>query len=52
MTNRLSQTERIDLDKQISNLIEEKILTETEVKILCDKVYYLNYFLIIFRLKK
>ena len=35
----LSQTVRTDLDKHISNLYEkETILTEPEVKFLCEKV--------------
>jgi hypothetical protein len=35
------QTHRSDLDKQISQLIEkEEILSEQEVKTLCEKVNY------------
>lgn len=39
MAHRLSQTERLDLDKCIQNLIDEKTLSEGEVKSLCDKVF-------------
>ena len=35
--NRLSQIERFDIDKHISQLIEEKLLSESEIKFLCDK---------------
>jgi serine/threonine-protein phosphatase 2A catalytic subunit len=37
MINKLSQSERNDLDKQISYLMEGKFLSEQDVKNLCEK---------------
>jgi serine/threonine-protein phosphatase 2A catalytic subunit len=37
MSLRLSQNERFDLDKQIAQLLEEKMLGEQEIKFLCEK---------------
>lgn len=37
MSNKLSQTERFDLDKQIEQLLNEEKLSEQEIKLLCDK---------------
>jgi hypothetical protein len=38
MSSQNSKTERFNLDKQLSTLYDGKILTENEIKLLCDKV--------------
>jgi hypothetical protein len=37
--NKLGPTERLEMDKQISQLMECKPLSETEIKVLTEKVY-------------
>jgi hypothetical protein len=39
---KLSQIERIDLDKQISMLINDQEISENEIKALCEKVSLYN----------
>jgi hypothetical protein len=39
MFSKMSQSERIDIDKQISDLLNDKSLSEGEVKAICEKVY-------------
>jgi hypothetical protein len=38
MTNRLGNADKFEVDNLISNLYQEKLLTENEVKFICDKV--------------
>ena len=38
MNNRLGQPDRLEVDNLISNLFQEKLLSENEVKFICDKV--------------
>ena len=38
MINRLAHPDRLEVDNLISNLMQEKLLSENEVKFVCDKV--------------
>lgn len=38
MINRLGNADKLEVDNLISNLYQEKILSENEVKFICDKV--------------
>lgn len=38
MTNRLGNADKFEVDNLISNLYQEKLLSENEVKFICDKV--------------
>jgi hypothetical protein len=38
MINRLGQPDRLEVDNLISNIFQEKLLSENEVKFICDKV--------------
>jgi hypothetical protein len=38
MTNRLGYAEKLEVENLITNLFQEKLLTENEVKFICDKV--------------
>lgn len=43
MINRLSHPDRLEVDNLISNLMQEKLLSENEVKFICDKVNKQNF---------
>lgn len=49
MLNRLGHPDRLEVDNLISNLMQERLLSENEVKFICDKVLkiFKNYFLFI-----
>jgi len=49
MINRLGHPDRLEVDNLISNLMQERLLSENEVKFVCDKVIYI--LLIIFFVK-
>jgi len=38
MINRLGHADKLEVDNLISNLFQEKLLSENEVKFICDKV--------------
>ena len=38
MANRLVHADRLEVDNLIENLFHEKLLSENEVKFICDKV--------------
>ena len=38
MINRLVHADRLEVDNLIENLFNEKLLSENEVKFICDKV--------------
>jgi len=40
MLFRLGHPERLEVDNLISNLIQERLLSENEVKFICDKVSF------------
>ncbi len=46
MLNRLGHPDRLEVDNLITNLMQERLLSENEVKFLCDKVflYYINFY--------
>lgn len=40
MLNQLGHADRLELDNLISNLFEEKLLSENEIKFICNKVNF------------
>jgi hypothetical protein len=36
----LSRKERVDIDRYLSDLYQCKMLSENDVKFICEKVYY------------
>ncbi len=38
MLNRLGLPDRLEVDNLISNIMQERLLSENEVKFICDKV--------------
>ena len=43
MLNRLGHPDRLEVDNLISNLLQERLLSENEVKFICDKVNFNNF---------
>jgi len=50
MLNRLGLPDRLEVDNLISNLLQERLLSENEVKFICDKVniWNISFWLITF----
>ena len=52
MLNRLGLPDRLEVDNLISNLMQERLLSENEVKFICDKVNIYIRIIKIFQLTK